>query len=86
MPNIRILAQAVLKISCLQGFSIAIMAESKGHNLVNTSQNSLQIKSGHLNIDPNPYVKYQNPSSSGSHDIVLTRFSHCYNGKVETGA
>ena len=29
---------------------------------------------------------YQNPSSSGSKDIVLTRFSHCFNGKVEKGA
>ena len=33
MPNIRILSEAVLKISCKQGFGIAIMAESKkGHN------------------------------------------------------
>ena len=34
MPNIRILAQAVLKVSCGQGFSAAIMAEyyKKGHN------------------------------------------------------
>ena len=33
MPNINILAQAILKISCIQGFSIAIMARSKkGHN------------------------------------------------------
>ena len=35
MPNMRILAQAVLKISCSQCFSIVIMAESKkGHNFV----------------------------------------------------
>ena len=69
MQNIRILAQGVLKLSCCQGFSIALMVESR-----------------RLNIDPNPYVKYQNPSLSGSQDIVLTRFSHCYNGKVEKGA
>ena len=62
MPNIRSHAQAVLKISCRQGFSIAIMAESKGHNLVSTSQNSLKSETGHLNINPNLYVKYQNPS------------------------
>ena len=80
MLNIRILAQAVLKISCGQGFSIAIMAESKGHNLLNTSQNSLKSKSGHLNIDPNLNLKYQNPSSRGSINIVLTRFLNCYNG------
>ena len=36
MPNIKILAQAVLKISSWQGFSIAIIVESrKGHKLVN---------------------------------------------------
>ena len=26
-------------------------------------------------MDPNPYVKYQNPNSSGSQDFELTRFS-----------
>ena len=62
------------------------MAESKGHNLVNTSQNSLKSKSGHLNIDPDLYVKYQNPSSTGYQDIVLTRFLYSYNGGVEKGA
>ena len=36
--------------------------------------NSLKSYSGHLNIDPKPYAKYQNPSLSGSQDIVLTRF------------
>ena len=86
MPNIRILTLAVLKISYSQGFSIAIMAESKGHNLVNTSQNSLESKSDHLNIDPDLYVKYQNPSSRGSQDIVVTIFLYCYNGRVEKGA
>ena len=61
------------------------MVESKkGHNFVNISLNLLRSKSGRLNIDPKPYVKYQNPSLSGS--ILLTRFSHCYNGKVEKGA
>ena len=62
------------------------MAESKGHNLVNTSQNSLKSKSGHLSIDSNLYVKYHNPSSRGSQNIVLTRFPNCYNGRVEKGA
>ena len=31
-----------------------------------------------LNIDPKMYAKYQNPSSSSSHDILLTRFFCCY--------
>ena len=34
---------------------------------------------GSYNIDPK--LKYQNPSSSGSKDIVLTRFFNYYNGK-----
>ena len=62
------------------------MAKSKGHNLENISQNLLKSKSGHFNIDPNLYVKYQNPRSRGSKDIVLTRFVYCYNGRVEKGA
>ena len=63
------------------------MVESKkGHNLVNISRNLFKSKSGHLNIDPKPYAKYENPGSSGSQDIVLTRFFYCYNGRVEKGA
>ena len=48
--------------------------------------NSLKSQSGHLNIDPKMYAKYQNPSSSSSQDILLTRFSYCYNSKVVKGA
>ena len=71
----------------LTSFSIAIMVEAKmGHNLVNISLILLKSESRRLNSDPNPSVKYQNPSLSGSQDIVLTRFSLCYNGKVEKGA
>ena len=52
------------------------MAESKkGHNSVNISRNSLKGLLGHLNINSNLYAKYQNTSSSGSQDIVLTSFS-----------
>ena len=32
----------------------------------------LRSLSGHINIDPKTYAKYQNPSSSGSEDIVLS--------------
>ena len=46
----------------------------KGHNSANVLRNSLKSKSSHLNIDPKSYAKYQNPSSSGSQDIMLTRF------------
>ena len=51
-----------------------MVQSKKGHYQVNISQNSLKSYSGHLNIDPKPYAKYENPSSSGSQDIVLTRF------------
>ena len=43
-----------------------MVKSKKGHNLVNISRNSLKSWSGHLNIDPKPYAKYENPSSSGS--------------------
>ena len=42
----------------------------------------LKSQSGHLNIDPKQYAKYQDPSSSGSIDVMLTWFSYCYNSKV----
>ena len=52
------------------------MVESKkGHNLISFSWNSFKSYSGHLNIDPKSYAKYQNPSSSGSQDIMLKGFS-----------
>ena len=51
-----------------------MVKSKKGHNLVNIPRNSLKKYSGHLNIDPKPYAKYENPSSSGSQDIMLTMF------------
>ena len=57
------------------------MAESWGHNLVNNSQNLLKSLLGHLNIDSNRYVKYQNLSSRGSQDILLTRFLYMQSRK-----
>ena len=61
------------------------MTESKGHNLLHSSQNSLKSKSGHLNIDPNLYQKYQNPSLRGFQDIVLTDFSIAIMAESKTG-
>ena len=51
-----------------------MVKSKKGHNLVNISRNSLKSLSDHINIDPKPYAKYENHSSSGSQVIVLTRF------------
>ena len=50
-------------------------------------QNSLKSSSGHLNTDPKQYAKYmyQNPSSSSSQDIMLTRFFYSYNARVIKG-
>ena len=51
------------------------MVESiKGHNLDKISRNSLKDYSSHRIIDPKSNAKYQNPSLSGSQDIVLTNF------------
>ena len=61
MPNITILAQAVLQISCWQSFYYCYNGSKKGHDLVKISRNSLKSESGHLNTDPNLYVKYQTP-------------------------
>ena len=58
----------------------------KEHDSVNISWPSLKSQSGHLNLGPNLYAKYQNPSSSGSQDIVLTRFFYSHNARVEKGA
>ena len=60
----------------------------KGYKSVNISRNSLKIYLGHPNIDPKSYAKYskyQNPSSSGSQDIMLTRFFYCFDYKSKKG-
>ena len=71
----------------LTGFSVAIMAELKRErSSVNISRNSFKSYTGHLKINPKSCVKYQNPSSTGSRDIMLAKFFYCYNGRVEKGA
>ena len=57
-------------------YSIVIKGKSKkGHNSINILQNLLKSLTGHLNIYPKLYAKYQNPSLSSSQDILLTFFS-----------
>ena len=57
-----------------------VMSEKEfQHNLVNISWNLFENYSGRFNINPKPYAKYQNSSSSGSPDIVFTRFFDCHN-------
>ena len=62
------------------------MKFEKGHtyNSINISLYLLRMLSGHLNIDPKLYAKYQKSSSSISQDIVLTRFFYCYYGSRKT--
>ena len=51
------------------------MVESKkGHYSIDISWNSLKSLTCHLNINSKSYAKYQNPSSSGSQDIMLKGF------------
>ena len=47
----------------------------KRHNSVNVLRNSVK---SHLNMDPKQYSEFQNPSSSNSLHIVLTRFFYLY--------
>ena len=54
----------------------------KGHNSANVLQNSVKI---HLNIDPKQSSKFQNPSSSNSLHIVLTRFPIVTKAKFKKG-
>ena len=71
MPNIRILAHAVLKRSCLQGFSIAIMAESKkGHNsaILGPTKKNMHSLIFILMI----HVKFKGSTQIGFQDIVGT--------------
>ena len=44
-----------------------MVKSKKGHNLINISRSSKVTQV------TKPYAKYENPSSSGSYDIVLTR-------------
>ena len=46
--------------------------------VINVSWNLLKSESSHINIDPKPYAKYQNPSSGGYQDFVLTSVFYCY--------
>ena len=50
-----------------------MVKSKKGHNFANISRNSLKSYSGHLNIDPKPYAKYENPCTSGPKEF-LSRF------------
>ena len=73
MPNIRILATAVLKIFCSQGCSYT-KCPKKGNNSTENLRNRFKSWSVHLHLGLLLYAKYQDSSFSSSPDILFTRF------------
>ena len=71
MPNIRILAKAVLQIFCLQGCSYTNACVQKG----GVTQPKIYGIGSKVNqfIFTLIYAKYQDPSLSGSSDILFAR-------------
>ena len=67
MPNIRILAKAVLRIFYSQGCSYRkCLCPKKGCNLTEHLRNRFKSLSVHLHLGLLLYAKYQNPSQSDS--------------------
>ena len=76
MPNIRILAKSVLQIFCSQSDSYTkCLCPQKGSNSTENLRKSFKIQSVHLHLSLylHVYAKYQDPSQSGSSDILFTR-------------
>ena len=74
MPNIRILAKAVLQIFCSQGCVYTkCLCPKKGNNSTENLRNRFKSISVHLHLDLYLYAKYQDPCLSGSSDILFTR-------------
>ena len=83
MPNIRILAKAVLQIFCSQGCSYTkCLCRKKGNNSTENLRNRFNSYSLHLHFNLESYAKYQDPSLSGSSDILFTRLFLYKNGCV----
>ena len=74
MPNIRIQAKAVLQIFCSQGCSYTkCLCPKKGNNSTENLRNKFKSKRNHLHLSLYFYANYQDPSQSGSSDILFTR-------------
>ena len=74
MPNIRILAKAVLEIFCSQGCSSTkYLCPKMGNNSSEKIWNMFKSCSVHLNYGLFLYAKYQDPIQSSSLDILFTR-------------
>ena len=74
MPNIRILSKAVSQIFCSQGCSYTkCLCPKRGNNSTGNVRNIFKIESVHLHLNLYLHAKYQDPSQSGSSDILFTR-------------
>ena len=74
MPNIRILAKAVLQLFCSQGCSYTkCLCPKKRSNSPKNLRNRFKSYSVHLQLGLYFYAKYQDPSQSDSSDILFTR-------------
>ena len=84
MLNIWILAKAVLQIFCSQGCSYSkCLCLKKGSNSTKNFLNRCKSYSVHLHLRLSLYAKLQDPSRSGSSDILFTRlFIHSRKGSI----
>ena len=70
MPNIRILALAVLQIFCSQGCSYIVEVEKGALLQNNKTGGGKKCRFAYFSCK---YAKYQDPSKRGSSDILFTR-------------
>ena len=70
---------------CLQNIRVYAIFDDQSLNdtLTNDIVSFEQLGPGHLKIDSKLWAKYQTSVFISYLDIVLTRFSNCYTGKVE---
>ena len=74
IPNIRILAKAVLQLFCSQGCSYTkCLCLKKGSSSTKNLRNRFKSQTVHLHLGLSIYIKYQDPSQSGFSDILFTR-------------
>ena len=74
MPNIRILAKAVLQIFCSQVVPIQnACVQNRGITHPKSYGIDSKVNSFHLNLGLYLFAKYQDPSQNGSSYILFTR-------------
>ena len=74
MPNIRILSKAILQIFCSQDCSYTkCVCLKKGNKPTKNFRIGSKVNQFHLYLGLLLYAKYQDPSQTGSSDILFTR-------------